>query len=108
MKAIIVPGALTLAQLEHIYRGTGAIGLAPEARGTVEESAGIVAEAAAGAEPIYGVNTGFGKLASVKVASADTAKLQRNLILSHSAGVGAPLAADIVRLVMALKLASLG
>jgi histidine ammonia-lyase len=108
MKTIIVPGALTLAQLEHIYRGTGAIGLAPEARGAVEESARIVAEAAAGAEPIYGVNTGFGKLASVKVASADTAKLQRNLILSHSAGVGAPLAADIVRLVMALKLASLG
>ena len=41
-----------------------------------------VQEAAQGAEPVYGVNTGFGKLASVRIAAADTAQLQRNLILS--------------------------
>ena len=59
-------------------------------------------------DPVYGINTGFGKLASVRIAAEDVETLQRNLILSHCCGVGAPLAPEIVRLVMALKLISLG
>jgi histidine ammonia-lyase len=74
----------------------------------VEAAAAIVERAAAGSAPVYGVNTGFGKLASQRIAAEDTARLQRNLVLSHSAGVGAPLAAPVVRLMMALKLISLG
>ena len=62
----------------------------------------------AGAAAIYGVNTGFGKLASVRIPPADVAQLQRNLVLSHCAGVGPLLPARVVRLVMALKLVSLG
>ncbi len=58
-------------------------------------------------EPVYGVNTGFGKLASVRIDAADLETLQRNIVLSHCAGVGDPLPADVVRLMMALKLASL-
>ena len=58
-------------------------------------------------EPVYGINTGFGKLASVRIGTADLATLQRNIVLSHAAGVGEPLAGPVVRLVMALKLASL-
>ncbi len=58
-------------------------------------------------EPVYGINTGFGKLASVRIASADLETLQRNIVLSHAAGVGEPTPAPIVRLMMALKLASL-
>ena len=58
-------------------------------------------------EPVYGVNTGFGKLASVRIAAADLATLQRNIVLSHAAGVGEPTPAPIARLMMALKLASL-
>ena len=54
------------------------------------------------------MNTGFGKLASVRIPAADTAALQRNLILSHCAGVGGPLPTEIARLVMALKMISLG
>jgi histidine ammonia-lyase len=54
------------------------------------------------------VNTGFGKLASLKIAAADTATLQRNLILSHCCGVGAPMPRAVTRLMMALKLLSLG
>jgi len=58
-------------------------------------------------DPVYGINTGFGKLASVRIGSSDLATLQRNIVLSHAAGVGDPLPIPVVRLVMALKLASL-
>src|SRR3546814_3597868 len=56
---------------------------------------------------LYGINTGFGKLASVRIDAADLATLQRNIVLSHAAGTGAPSPAPVVRLMMALKLASL-
>ncbi len=58
-------------------------------------------------EPVYGVNTGFGKLASVQIAVEDLETLQRNLVLSHAAGVGEAAPVPVVRLMMALKLASL-
>ncbi|MDZ7839933.1 MAG: histidine ammonia-lyase [Gammaproteobacteria bacterium] len=106
--AILRPGAAGLRDLERIYREGAACRLDPACRGLVEQSAGLVAEAAAGGEPVYGVNTGFGKLAQVRIPAGDTETLQRNLILSHCAGVGEPLPAGIVRLAMALKLLSLG
>lgn len=101
------PGTLTLADLETSYRAPCAIQLAPDARAGIDSAAATVARAVAGEHPVYGVNTGFGKLATVKVEAADTAKLQRNLILSHCCGVGTPAATDIVRLMMLLKLNSL-
>jgi histidine ammonia-lyase len=55
----------------------------------------------------YGVNTGFGKLASVRIADADLATLQRNLILSHAVGTGPALPDSVVRLILAMKAASL-
>ena len=58
-------------------------------------------------EPVYGVNTGFGKLAGVRIADADLAELQRNIVLSHAAGVGPATSVETTRLMMALKLASL-
>jgi histidine ammonia-lyase len=64
--------------------------------------------AATGTAGVYGVNTGFGKLASTRIRPEDTATLQRNLILSHCCGVGDPTPTPIVRLMMALKLVSLG
>ncbi len=67
-----------------------------------------MARAAAGNQPVYGVNTGFGKLASVSIAAKDTATLQRNLILSHCCGVGEQIPARLTRLMMGLKLLSLG
>jgi histidine ammonia-lyase len=74
----------------------------------VEAAAARVAAVAAGTAAVYGVNTGFGKLASVAIPAKDTATLQRNLILSHCSGVGEPTPRAIVRLMMALKLLSLG
>ncbi|TCT09867.1 histidine ammonia-lyase [Tepidamorphus gemmatus] len=104
----LVPGAVSLAQLECIYRGSDRLHLDPSCRADIERSAAIVAGAAAGRTAVYGINTGFGKLASTRIAPADTARLQENLILSHCCGVGEPLSAPVVRLMMALKLISLG
>ena len=104
----LAPGAATLADLERIWREGLAVRLADSARPGIEASAARIAQAAAGNEPVYGVNTGFGKLASVRIAPADTATLQRNLILSHCCGVGEPVEEPTVRLIMALKLLSLG
>ncbi|MEO0393803.1 MAG: histidine ammonia-lyase [Pseudomonadota bacterium] len=105
---ILAPGAVPLAQLETIWRGTGPVQLDPAAMAGVEASHALVAAAAAGVAPVYGVNTGFGKLASLKIAPEDTATLQRNLVLSHSCGIGEPLEAQTTRLMLALKLLSLG
>jgi len=82
--------------------------LDPDARPAVEAAAEMVARTAAGDVAVYGVNTGFGKLASRKIAPEDTEKLQENLILSHCCGVGEPLNSDLTRLMMTLKLMSLG
>jgi len=105
---ILTPGKARLANLARLYREGEALALDPACRAAVEASAARVAAAAQGAEPVYGVNTGFGKLAHVRIPAQDTVQLQRNLILSHCAGVGKPLPARIVRLVIALKLLSLG
>ncbi|NBE08924.1 histidine ammonia-lyase [Paragemmobacter ruber] len=104
----LVPGETTLAQLERLYRSGAPARLAPAARAGVEAAAARIATAAAGDAAVYGVNTGFGKLASLKIAAKDTATLQRNLILSHCCGVGPAMPRDIARLMMALKLLSLG
>ena len=105
---ILEPGAATLADLERLWRTGAPARLPGAARAGIERSHARVADAARGDRAVYGVNTGFGKLASVRIAAADTAALQRNLILSHCCGVGAPLAPATVRLMMALKLLSLG
>src|SRR4029078_3760036 len=68
----------------------------------------IVAKAAHAAAPVYGINTGFGKLASKRIPPDQTALLQRNLIVSHCCGVGPATPEPIVRLMMALKIISLG
>lgn len=108
MTAMLTPGAASLDALETLYRSGAAFTLDRAARAGIDWSADEIARAAAGEAPVYGVNTGFGKLASVRVGHDELAQLQRNLILSHSAGTGAPLSPEVTRLVMALKLLSLG
>jgi histidine ammonia-lyase len=105
---VLMPGSATLAQLETIYREERAAVLDPSARAAIDEAARLIASAVAGSDAVYGVNTGFGKLASIKIAPDDTAALQRNLILSHCCGVGEVIPRQITRLMMVLKLLSLG
>jgi histidine ammonia-lyase len=104
----LIPGATPLAQLERLYRAASPARLPDSARAPVEAAAARIAAAAAGRDAVYGVNTGFGKLASLKIAAQDTEILQRNLILSHCCGVGDPMPRTVARLMMALKLLSLG
>lgn len=100
------PGNVPLAQWAAIHAGER-LRLSPSAAAPVQRSADAVARILARGEPVYGINTGFGKLASVRIEDADLATLQRNIVLSHAAGTGAPSPAPVVRLMMALKLASL-
>ena len=108
MTITLTPGQVTLSTLERIYwDGTPAV-LDFAFESAVLKAAARIGEIAAGNAPVYGVNTGFGKLASIKIDAADVATLQRNLILSHCCGIGAPLPENIVRLIISLKLVSLG
>jgi histidine ammonia-lyase len=75
----------------------------PKIKAAPRRSRRIVAKG----EPVYGINTGFGKLASVRIPAADLETLQRNIVLSHAAGVGEPMPVAVARLMMALKMASL-
>ena len=101
------PGRATLADWRAVADGAG-VRLDPAALPAVEASARTVDAIVARGEPVYGINTGFGKLASVHIGSNDLITLQRNIVLSHAAGVGEPMRPANVRLMMALKLASLG
>ena len=104
----LTPGQVTLDQLAQIYREECAVRLDRAAKPAIEAAAAAIDAAAAGDVPVYGVNTGFGKLASMRIAPKDTATLQRNLILSHCCGVGAAIPRAQSRLLMVLKLLSLG
>lgn len=104
----LVPGAVTLGELRAGHAAQARVRLDRAARAAVEAAARQVEDAAAGDHAVYGVNTGFGKLAAVKIAAKDTTTVQRNLVLSHSSGVGSPTPPAITRLMMVLKLLSLG
>ncbi len=103
----LTPGTLTLDTLQAIHRGSVHLQIDPTAWPTIKASADVVQRAAEGQAPVYGVNTGFGKLANQRISAADLALLQLNLIRSHSVGVGEPLAPPVLRLMLALKAASL-
>ena len=104
----LTPGAVTLHNLAEIYWEEASVRLDPACHADIERAHAAIIKASEGSAAIYGVNTGFGKLASVKIAAHDTAKLQRNLILSHCCGVGPAIPRRHARLMMALKLLSLG
>jgi histidine ammonia-lyase len=97
---------MSLADWRAIYRGA-VPKLDAQHHPRIQASADAVARIVAKGEPVYGINTGFGKLASVGIAAEDLVALQKNIVLSHCAGVGEPMSPVIARLMMALKIASL-
>lgn len=107
MTVTLEPGAVPLEQWRAVYRGADAR-LDPACRAAVQRGADTIARIAARDAAVYGVNTGFGLLASIRIEPADLDTLQRNLVLSHAAGVGEAMPRPVLRLMMALKLASLG
>ncbi|MGB1863812.1 MAG: histidine ammonia-lyase [Candidatus Puniceispirillum sp.] len=108
MKILLIPGEVSLAQFEDVWRGNDHIELHADVRSAIDAAASLVQDKANGDEAVYGVNTGFGKLANVAIDPEKMTKLQRNLILSHCCGVGKALDARTTRLMMVLKLLSLG
>ena len=100
------PGAAHLTDWRAILDGATA-SLGGESAKNIASGQKIVEEIVAAGTVTYGVNTGFGKLASVRIADADLAKLQSNLIVSHAVGTGPALPDGVVRLLLAMKAASL-
>jgi histidine ammonia-lyase len=106
MTVTIRPGVMKLSDWRTVYLGAP-VDLDPRAQGPVEAGAAAIQTVLARDVPVYGINTGFGRLASVRIPASDLARLQRNLVLSHACGVGESLPGRVVRLAMALKIASL-
>src|SRR5271169_6248946 len=103
----ISPGQLPLAVLRSLWAHPTTVALDREAKPRVDAAAGTIASVIAGGRVVYGVNTGFGLLARTHIDAARLAELQRALVLSHSAGTGAPLDDAVVRLTLLLKVAAL-
>src|ERR1700728_1269422 len=106
MTVIIRPGEASLADWRAIWRGEP-MAVGPSCCAPLAASAAAVERILARGEPVYGINTGFGKLAGVRIKPADLAELQRNIVLSHAAGVGETASVAATLLMMALKLGSL-
>lgn len=103
----ISPGKLTHSQLRTFYFSPEAVELDSECWAEVDRSREVVNSLIEAGETVYGLNTGFGLLANQRISKEDLAKLQVNLVRSHSAGCGELLEDRVVRLIMLLKLASL-
>ena len=103
----IHPGALTLDQLMAIHADGVSLHIPDASRAALRASQQVVQDAADGDAPVYGVNTGFGKLANQRISKSQLADLQCKLIRSHCVGVGEPLQPAVMRLMLALKAASL-
>ena len=107
MKIIIGETAISLAHVKAALAGPVSVTLSENAKRLIAKSAATVARLLKTGDAIYGVNTGFGKLAKTRIAEADLSKLQINIVRSHAAGVGAALDSGIVRLIMLLKINAL-
>jgi histidine ammonia-lyase len=101
------PEKVALDDLRQLWTGADAR-LDDESMRRITESGAAVERIVAGGETVYGVNTGFGLLASTRIPNERLAELQTNLILSHSAGLGDPLPRHVTRLMIVLKLLGLG
>jgi histidine ammonia-lyase len=104
---LLNPEAIDLATLRKLWAGAPA-SLDDASLTRISVSAASVDRIVAGGETVYGINTGFGLLASTRIAADRLAELQRNLILSHSCGLGDALPRHVVRLMIVLKLLGLG
>ncbi len=104
----LVPGTLSLAQLRALWRTPRAIELDPACTAGVEASAQVVDAIVREGESVYGINTGFGSLATTAIEQDQVIELQRRLVLSHCTGVGVPLNERVTRLLLTLKVNALG
>ena len=105
MKNIKISGEdLTFTQVEHVVRGEAKISLDKEVKKRVNSARRIIKKAIDNKKEIYGVTTGFGALSGTFISKDKRKQLQRNIILSHSAGVGDCFDEEIVRAIMLLRI----
>ncbi|MBB5019489.1 histidine ammonia-lyase [Chitinivorax tropicus] len=104
---LLKPGQLSLAELRHIWRAPVTLSLDTAAHAAIDESAHTVSRVLSEGRVVYGINTGFGLLASTRIAAEELELLQRSIVLSHAAGVGERMRDATVRLMMVLKINSL-
>jgi histidine ammonia-lyase len=95
--------SLTLDLVAEVARAGRGVSLSAEARARMEQSRGWVEALVAKGQPVYGINTGFGVFAERNISPEDTARLQRNLLLSHAVGVGEPFAPEVVRAAVLIR-----
>jgi histidine ammonia-lyase len=107
VSAAFQAGALSLPQLRNIYERSASLTLCTQDRGRIAAANALVDKIVASGDVAYGINTGFGLLAQTMIPKEQLELLQRNLLLSHAAGVGEPLPDAVVRLVLALKVNAL-
>src|ERR1700737_3385057 len=94
---------LTLAEIAAVASGKPTIEISAEARSRISKSRKVIDEIIAHDTVVYGVNTGFGKLADVRVPHEELRELQLNLVRSHACGIGQPLSEPEVRAMMLLR-----
>lgn len=102
-KLVIDGNSLTLENLNQVRSGFAPVVLADSAQEQMQACRQLIDAAMADGQVIYGVNTGFGKFSDVQISHENLAQLQKNLVLSHAAGVGNPLTPEAVRLILLLK-----
>jgi histidine ammonia-lyase len=98
---------LTVDDVVAVARGRRPVGVDPNARERMAASRAVIDRVVASGETVYGVTTGFGDLADVRISPEQTATLQRNLVRSHAAGVGEPLSDEVVRAMLVLRVNAL-
>ncbi|MEH6473414.1 MAG: histidine ammonia-lyase [Halopseudomonas sp.] len=106
-KLCINPGLLTLAQLRQINNQAVELSLNASCHPSIHASSDAVSRVIEENRTVYGINTGFGLLANTRIAAEDLELLQRSIVLSHAAGIGALMSESTVRLMMTLKINSL-
>ncbi len=104
---VIQPGQFKLSDLRAIWKSPVKLALAESAYAAINESSATIDRIVAKGDAAYGINTGFGKLAKTRIPDEDLELLQKNLILSHSVGSGELISDEVVRLIIAMKIASL-
>lgn len=104
---VFVGRSLSIADVVRVARVGARVAIANEARSRILRSREYVESLVAADRTVYGITTGFGRLASVRIAAGDVRQLQRNLLMSHAMGVGAPLSKEVVRAMLLLRAQSL-
>ena len=107
MKVTIDKQLISIVELRQAWERPADVELGKEARHSIAESNEFIDDMVSGGDQVYGVNTGFGMLAKVRIGDDELGQLQENLVLSHAAGVGDDLDDGVVRLVMLMKIVAL-